>query len=113
MTLFFLSFLLSVEPLLPFWFYHSHIRPRCFGCFDISTCPSIVGDGVLRSRLRHRLGEEDQGELSEGGLDSIHLPRGAQGKRALNKKHTQTTLTTAHIHTMQLDTRRADKGALF
>lgn len=47
----------------------------------------LVGDGVLWSRICHRLGEEDQGELSEGGLDSLHLPRGAQGKVYL--KNTQ------------------------
>lgn len=58
----------------------------------ISVCVHLVGDGVLWSRLCDRLGEEDQGELSEGGLDSLHLPRGAQGK--VEKKNT-------HMHSAQ------------
>lgn len=40
----------------------------------------VAGDGVLWSRLSHRLSEEDQGKLPEGRLDSLHLQRGAQGK---------------------------------
>ncbi len=36
-----------------------------------------AGDGVLRRRLGHRPAEEDQRELSEGGLDLLHLQRGA------------------------------------
>lgn len=50
------------------------------GCMGVPLCVHLVGDGVLWSWLCDRLGEEDQGELSEGGLDILHLSRGAQGK---------------------------------
>lgn len=63
----------------------------CVYCFKIilPVCVHLAGDGVLWSWLCDRLGEEDQGELSEGGLDSLHLSRGAQGKVDI-RKSTQT-----------------------
>lgn len=61
-----------------------------------------VGDGVLWSRLCDRLGQEDQGELSEGGLDSLHLQRGAQGKVGIKIKHRHSLLPTALIDTVKL-----------
>lgn len=53
----------------------------------------LAGDGVLWSRLCDRLGEEDQRELSEGGLDSLHLSRGAQGKVVI-KSHSHSPQLT-------------------
>lgn len=58
---------------------------------DISVCVPLVGDGVLWRRLCDRLGEEDQGELSEGRLDSLHLQRGAQGKADVQNTRALTT----------------------
>ncbi len=47
-------------------------------CVDVCVCVCVsAGDGVLRCRLGHRPAEEDQRELSEGGLDLLHLQRGA------------------------------------
>ncbi len=43
---------------------------------DVCLCVS-AGDGVLRRRLGHRPAEKDQRELSEGGLDLLHLQRSA------------------------------------
>lgn len=55
-----------------------------------------VGDGVLWSWLCDRLGEEDQGELSEGGLDILHLPRGAQGKAVIKNTWKLTEVKTLY-----------------
>lgn len=61
-------------------------------------CVHLVGDGILWSRLCDRLGEEDKGELFERGLDSLHLPRGAQGKSDVKNTN---TLTSKYICTIQ------------
>lgn len=39
-----------------------------------------AGDGVLWCRFHHRSGEEHQRQLTEGGLDRLHLPRDPQGQ---------------------------------
>lgn len=53
----------------------------------------LAGDGVLWSWLCDWFGEEDQGELSEGGLDSLHLSWGAQGKADIIKAHRHSKRT--------------------
>lgn len=57
------------------------MRHLCCVCL-ITVFPSVcvVGDGVLWSRLCDRLGEEDEGELPERGLDRLYLQRGSEGK---------------------------------
>lgn len=40
----------------------------------------LAGDGVLWSRLSDRPDQEHQGQLSERGVDRLHLPRDSQGK---------------------------------
>lgn len=49
---------------------------------SVCVCSS-AGDGVLRRRLGHRPAEEDQRELSEGGLDLLHLQRGSESESAV------------------------------
>lgn len=70
----------------------SFISAAAVRVIDTSPSVRVVGDGVLRSRLRHRLGEEDQGKLPEGRLDSLHLQRGAQGK-VKHSTHTMPVIT--------------------
>ena len=40
----------------------------------------VAGHGVLWSRLSDGLDQEHQGQLSERGVDRLHLPRDSQGK---------------------------------
>lgn len=62
----------------------------CDTCVSLSVSLRLAGDGVLWSRLCYRPGEEDQRELSKGGLDSLHLSRGAQGKVVI-KSHSHSS----------------------
>lgn len=39
-----------------------------------------AGHGVLRSRLGDGPDQEHQGQLSERGVDRLHLPRDSQGE---------------------------------
>lgn len=41
----------------------------------------LAGDGVLRCRLGDRSDQEHQRELSEGGVDRLHLQRDPQGEK--------------------------------
>lgn len=44
-------------------------------------CVYVAGDGVLWGRVSDRLGEKHQGQLSEGGLDCLHLQRDLEGEK--------------------------------
>ena len=54
-----------------------------------------AGHGVLRSRLGDGPDQEHQGQLSERGVDRLHLPRDSQGewkKKNVNGEEVERSL---------------------
>lgn len=58
----------------------SPVIPECPPSDMNCVCVCVAGDGVLRGWLGDRPDQKHQRELSEGGVDRLHLQRDPQGE---------------------------------